>query len=138
MRRREFITLLGGTAIWPVVARAQQGDRVRRVGVLLAYFDSDVQAQSWIKALAASLQDLGWNNGRNIQVDYRWGGPDPERLRAAAEELRLRRRARDRKQQQHGGCLADHLVRTSHGMLLARVASPGERGQPNARSHGYG
>ena len=87
MRRRDFIALVGGTAIWPVVARAQQGDRVRRVGVLLAYFESDVQAQAWIKALATSLQDLGWNDGRNIQLDYRWGGPNADRLRAGAEEL---------------------------------------------------
>ena len=87
MRRRDFIALVGGAAIWPVVARAQQGDRVRRVGVLLAYFESDVQVQAWIKALDTSLQDLGWNNGRNIQLDYRWGGPNPDRLRAGAEEL---------------------------------------------------
>jgi putative ABC transport system substrate-binding protein len=87
MRRREFFALLGGTAIWPIVARAQQGDRVRRVGVLLAYLESDAQVQTWTKALVASLQELGWNNGRNIQLDYRWAGPDPDRLRIAAEEL---------------------------------------------------
>ena len=87
MRRREFITLLGGTAIWPVVARAQQGDRPRRVGVLLAYLESDAQVQTWTKALETSLQELGWNNGRNIQLDYRWAGPDPDRLRAVVEEL---------------------------------------------------
>jgi putative ABC transport system substrate-binding protein len=87
MRRREFITLLGGTAIWPVVAGAQQGDRLRRVGVLLAFLESDAQVQTWTKALETSLQELGWNSGRNIQLDYRWAGPNPDRLRAAAEEL---------------------------------------------------
>jgi ABC-type uncharacterized transport system substrate-binding protein len=87
MRRREFFALLGGTAIWPIVARAQQGDRVRRVGVLLAYLESDAQVQTWTKALVASLQELGWINGRNIQLDHRWAGPDPDRLRIAAEEL---------------------------------------------------
>jgi putative ABC transport system substrate-binding protein len=66
MRRREFITLLGGTAIWPVVAGAQQGDRLRRVGVLLAFLESDAQVQTWTKALETSLQELGWNSGRNI------------------------------------------------------------------------
>ena len=87
MRRRKFITLLGGTAIWPVVARAQQGDRPRRLGVLLAYLESDAQVQTWTKALETSLQEHGWNSGRNIQLDYRWAGPNPDRLRAAAEEL---------------------------------------------------
>jgi putative tryptophan/tyrosine transport system substrate-binding protein len=87
VRRREFFALLGGTAIWPVVARAQPGDRLRRVGVLLAYLASDTQVQTWTKALETSLQELGWTSGRNIQLDYRWAGPDPDRLRAAAEEL---------------------------------------------------
>src|SRR5262249_9581483 len=87
MRRREFITLLGGTAIWPVVARAQQGDRLRRVGVLLSYLEGDAQVQTWTQALETSLQELGWTIGRNIQLDYRWAGPNPDRLRAAAEEL---------------------------------------------------
>jgi putative tryptophan/tyrosine transport system substrate-binding protein len=86
MRRREFITLLGGTAIWPVVAWAQQ-ERPRRVGVLLAYLESDAQVQTWTKALETSLEKLGWTGGRNIQLDYRWAGPNPDRLRAAAEEL---------------------------------------------------
>ena len=80
----EFITLLGGTAIWPVVARAQQGDRPRRVGVLLAYLESDAQVQTWTKALETSLQEPGWTSGHNIQLD--WAGPNPDRLRAAAEE----------------------------------------------------
>ena len=76
MRRREFFALLGGTAIWSVVARAQQGDRPRRVGVLLAYLESDAQVQTWTKALETSLQELGWTSGRNIQLDYRWAGPN--------------------------------------------------------------
>jgi len=87
MRRREFITLLGGTAIWPLITRAQQGDRPRRVGVLLSYLESDAQVQTWTKALETSLQELGWTSGRNIRLDYRWAGPNPDRLRAAAEEL---------------------------------------------------
>jgi putative ABC transport system substrate-binding protein len=60
---------------------------MRRVGVLMAYVESDTQAQDWTKAFDASLQELGWNNGRNVQLDYRWGGPNPDRLRAGAEEL---------------------------------------------------
>ena len=86
MRRREFITLLVGAAVWPVVAGAQQ-DRPRRVGILLAYPESDAQVQTWTKALETSLQELGWNSGRNLQLDYRFAGPNPDRLRAAAVEL---------------------------------------------------
>ena len=69
------------------MAQAQQGEKMRRVGVLAAYLDSDIQAQNWTRAFDASLQELGWNNGRNVQLDYRWGGPNPDRLRADAQEL---------------------------------------------------
>jgi putative tryptophan/tyrosine transport system substrate-binding protein len=87
MKRREFIALLGGAAAWPIAAHAQQGERMRRVSVLMAYVESDIHAQKWTKAFDDSLQKLGWNNGRNIQLDYRWGGPNPDRLRGDAEEL---------------------------------------------------
>ena len=87
MRRREFITLLGGAAVWPIAAHAQQGERMRRASVLMAYVESDTRAQEWTKAFDNSLQELGWNNGRNIQLDYRWAGPNPDRLRGGAEEL---------------------------------------------------
>jgi len=87
MRRREFITLLGGAAVWPIAAHAQQGERMRRASVLMAYVESDTGAQEWTKAFDDSLQELGWNNGRNIQLDYRWAGPNPDRLRGDAEEL---------------------------------------------------
>jgi len=87
MRRREFIAALGGAAAWPIAAHAQPGERMRRVGVLMAYAESDTDAQKWAKAFDDSLQELGWNNGRNIQLDYRWAGPNPDRLRGDAEEL---------------------------------------------------
>src|SRR6266566_370312 len=87
MRRREFITLLGGAAVWPIAAHAQQGERMRRASVLMAYVESDTGAQEWTKAFDDSLQELGWNNGRNIQLDYRWAGPNPDLLRGDAEEL---------------------------------------------------
>ncbi len=87
MRRRKFITLLGGAAAWPIAARAQQGERMRRASVLMSYFEGDTGAQKWAKAFNYSLQELGWNNGRNIQLDYRWAGPNPDRLRGDAEEL---------------------------------------------------
>src|SRR5262245_53970732 len=87
MKRRKFIALIGGAAVWPLTARAQQGERIRRASVLMAYAESDTGAQKWTKAFDDSLQELGWNNGRNIQLDYRWAGPNPDRLRGDAEEL---------------------------------------------------
>jgi len=87
MRRREFIALLGGAAAWPIAAHAQQGERMRRASALMSYVESDTGAQKWAKAFDDSLQELGWNNGRNIQLDYRWAGPNPDRLRGDAEEL---------------------------------------------------
>jgi len=76
MRRRQFLSVLGGTAAWPLVARAQQADaRQRRVGVLFgAYTEVDVAGQARLAAFTKALHDLGWDDGRNIRLDYRWGG----------------------------------------------------------------
>ena len=87
MRRRTFITLLGGAATWPVAARAQQGDQMRRLGVLSNIGESDMEAQSMAAALHRGLRELGWVNGRNLQVDHRWGAGNPERIAAFAKEL---------------------------------------------------
>ena len=76
MRRREFIALLGGTAAaWPFTARAQQPDRMRRIGVLMSVPESDPEAQRWLGAFSEALQQVGWTAGRNIQLDYRWAPP---------------------------------------------------------------
>jgi putative tryptophan/tyrosine transport system substrate-binding protein len=88
MRRRDFITLLGGaTATWPLAARAQQGERMWRIGVLMGYPEGDPQAQANVIALRRGLQDLGWMEGRNLQIDYRWAGGDPDKARTFAREL---------------------------------------------------
>ena len=88
MRRRSFITLLGGAAAtWPIAARAQQSERMKRIGVLMGYPESDPQAQANATALRQGLQNLGWIEGHNILVDYRWAGADPEKARAFAKEL---------------------------------------------------
>jgi putative ABC transport system substrate-binding protein len=89
LRRRDFITLLGGAAAaWPLVARAQQGERIRRIGVLTTQAESDREVQSWIKAFAIRLQELGWVDGMNVRIDYRWAnGGDPVHLAALAREL---------------------------------------------------
>ncbi len=88
MRRREFITLLGGAAAaWPLVARAQQPDRMRLIGVLMAYAESDSTAQSWLAAFRAALAKLGWIEGSNLRIELRWSAADADRMRTLAKEL---------------------------------------------------
>src|SRR6266478_6083138 len=87
MRRREFITLLGGAVAWSIGARAQQGARMQRIGVLMGYPEGDRQAEANVTALRQGLETLGWIEGRNLQIDYRWAGADPDKARAFAKEL---------------------------------------------------
>jgi putative tryptophan/tyrosine transport system substrate-binding protein len=88
MRRREFITLLGGAAAtWPLAAYAQQGDRMRRIGVLMGTVEGDPEAQRYIKSFLQGLQALSWVPGRNVQIETRWGGADTDRIRSYASEL---------------------------------------------------
>src|SRR4029453_1595421 len=88
MRRREFITLLcGAAAAWPLAVLAQQPDRMRRIGVLMGFPESDSQAQSYIAAFQDRLQKLGWTDGRNIQIDTRWVAFDAESRQRFAKEL---------------------------------------------------
>src|SRR5262249_6500056 len=88
IRRREFITLLGGAAAaWPLAAHAQQGERMRRVGVLMNLAADDPEAPARIAAFAQGLADLCWSIGRNLRIDYRWGAGDAERIRREAAEL---------------------------------------------------
>jgi putative ABC transport system substrate-binding protein len=84
MRRRDFITLIGvGVAAWPILARAQQPERVRRIGVLMA----DQRAQSYVTAFRGALKTLGWAEGSNLKIELRWGDGDPDRIRTLAKEL---------------------------------------------------
>jgi putative ABC transport system substrate-binding protein len=88
MKRREFITLLGGAAAaWPLAARAQQGNRVRRIGVLMFGDENDPLPNPFVSVLTPALAGLGWTNGRNVQMDLRWGVGDTSRIRALAREL---------------------------------------------------
>jgi putative tryptophan/tyrosine transport system substrate-binding protein len=87
MRRREFIAGLGGAAAWPVVGRAQQRDRVRRIGVVMAYAESDPNAQMLVAAFRDEMQRLGWFEGNNLQIDFRYAADDQARIRALAIEL---------------------------------------------------
>jgi ABC-type uncharacterized transport system substrate-binding protein len=88
MRRREFITLLGGAvAAWPVAARGQQPERVRRIGVLMSLTADDPEGQVRLTAFLQGLQQLGWTDGRNVRIDTRWGAGDADRSRGYAAEL---------------------------------------------------
>ena len=87
MKRRNFITLLGGAAAWPVASRGQQPERMRRIGVLVAYAESDPEAQARIAAFRQGLRELGWTEGRNLRMELGWGTGDPDRARTLATEL---------------------------------------------------
>jgi putative tryptophan/tyrosine transport system substrate-binding protein len=88
MRRREFISLLGGAvAAWPVAARAQQGERMRRIGVLLPAAADDAAFQPRIRGFLQVLQQLGWSDGRNVRIDTRWAGANADGIRRHAAEL---------------------------------------------------
>jgi ABC-type uncharacterized transport system substrate-binding protein len=89
VKRREFFTLLGGAAAtWPLAARAQQpGERMRRIGVLNGLAETDAEAQAWDTAFRKRLDELGWIDGRNVRIDYRWGAGSVDRMQLFAKEL---------------------------------------------------
>src|SRR5262249_34239686 len=91
MRRREFITLLGGAAAWPLAARAQQAGQMRRVGVLIAASEDDPDMRARLAGFRQGLERLGWTDGRNLRVDYVFAGGQPERFRPLARELIARK-----------------------------------------------
>src|SRR5947208_11577615 len=87
MKRRDFITLLGGATAWPLAARGQQGERTRRIGVLLPAPVDDPDYQAWVGAFLQKLQELGWTDGRNVRIDIRWATVNPAGIRKQATEL---------------------------------------------------
>ena len=87
MKRRKFITLLGGAAAWPLTARAQQPNRMRRIGVFMNLASDDAEGQARNAAFLQGLQEAGWAVGRNVRIEYRWGAGDPELFRRYAAEL---------------------------------------------------
>src|SRR6516165_10748765 len=87
LRRREFISGLGGAAAWPLVAWAQQGNRMRRIGVLMSFDETDPAGHLRYSAFTQALADLGWTDGRNVRMDLLWAGGDINRIRGLAQEL---------------------------------------------------
>jgi putative tryptophan/tyrosine transport system substrate-binding protein len=87
MKRREFIAGLGSGAAWPLVARAQQPERVLRVGVLMAYGENDPEAKAVLSRFTQGLSELGWTDGRNLLMDVRWAAGNADRMRMFAKEL---------------------------------------------------
>jgi putative ABC transport system substrate-binding protein len=84
LQRREFIAALGGAAAWPLAARAQQGERMRWIGMLMPYEENDPVRKTYVSAFTQALADLGWTVGRNVRIDLRWHGDDNNRSRALA------------------------------------------------------
>ena len=88
MKRREFITLFGGAAVaWPLATRAQEPQLMRRIGVLMGWNETDREAQSNLAAFVRELQQLGWTDGRNVRIDYRWSNGDVNRMQIFSKEL---------------------------------------------------
>ena len=87
MRRRDFIKFFGGAALWPLSAQAQQPERMRLIGILLPAAVGDPAAKRQLAAFVRQLEELGWAEGRNLQIDYRWGAGEPERMQVFAKEL---------------------------------------------------
>jgi putative tryptophan/tyrosine transport system substrate-binding protein len=87
MRRREFIMLLGGAAAWPLAARGQHAERVRRIGVLLNVTADNPYFQTWVGAFLQGLQQSGWSIGQNVRIDIRWAGGSATEVRKHAAEL---------------------------------------------------
>ena len=87
MKRREFVTLIGRVAAWPLAAHAQQAQRMRRIGVLIGFAETDPDVKSWFAAFRGALAKLGWTEGSNFRIELRWAGDDPDKMKTFAKEL---------------------------------------------------
>jgi putative tryptophan/tyrosine transport system substrate-binding protein len=87
LKRRQFIALVGGAAGWPLAARAQQPDRMRRIGVLMSYDETDPDAKTYLSAFMKVLGELGWTDSRDVRIDVRWAGGSVDRALVYAKEL---------------------------------------------------
>jgi putative ABC transport system substrate-binding protein len=134
VRRREFITLLGGAAAaWPLAARGQQGERMRRIGVLMGIAD-DREGQARVTALKQGLQELGWTDGRNIQIETRFTGADADRMRTYAAEL-VRLAPDVIVGHTTGGIRALRQATSSIPIVMAAINDPVEQGIVSSLAH---
>ena len=90
MRRRTFIAALGGAAAWPLVAHAQQGERVRRIGLLMNFPEADTEGNARLVAFLQRMRELGWSDGHNLKLEARWSGADIDQMRTFAREIVVR------------------------------------------------
>src|SRR6188472_2903053 len=132
MRRREFITLLGSAAAWPLTARAQQpATRVRRIAVLLRIAPDDPDAQRDLQNFRKGLWELGWTVGSNILIEYRYAIADPAQMQNHAAELVATSRGRPSERFVRGGCVAAGDTHHSHRVRTGRRSGqPGFRREP--------
>src|SRR6478609_2878448 len=91
VRRREFIAALGGAAAWPLLARAQQNERVRRIGLLMNFPEADAEGNARLVAFLQRMRELGWSDGHNLKLEARWSGADIDRMRTFAREIVVQR-----------------------------------------------
>jgi putative tryptophan/tyrosine transport system substrate-binding protein len=133
LKRRDFITLLGSAATWPLAARAQQGERMRRIGVLMLYPENDPAGQARALAFRQGLEQVGWAAGRNLQIDFLWGVGDADWVRAAA--ARLLERAPDLILANGSAALVQQATRTVPVVFIGGGADPVAEGLVQSLAH---
>src|SRR5499427_7060489 len=131
MRRREFITSVGGAAAWPLVARAQQGERMRQVGMLLSGTADDAVFETWVGAFLEGLAQSGWIIGRNVRIETRWAGSKADDIRRHAQELAAL--APD-VILAHGGSAVRPLLQSTRSMPIVFTIVTGPVGRGSAES----
>ena len=134
MRRRQFLSLIGGTTMWPIAARAQQTDHVRRIGVLMVNAESSEDGRSRVAAFEQSLEKLGWTVGRNLRIDYRWDAVDADKVAVGSSELLALKP--DLVLASTSGAVSN-LLRMSHTVpiLFVLVTDPVEQGFVQSLGH---
>src|SRR5439155_14909423 len=125
MRRRNFLSVLGGAAAWPLAARAQQGERMRRIGVLMNKAADDAEGRAQVSAFEGALQQRGWKLGGNLQIDYRWSAGDASRYRSYAADAQPWR-SHGRRCGLHDSTDHDPVSEHVEVVIIPFVSAPGQ------------